>query len=108
MQVSPKSGKPYVIIAQLYAESSDQFDGTIAKKAVFWAAVDKCRKAMRIDPSIYEEANALVVEYEKRFPTPEELFFEEYEWGKSYSVGGWIGESTIIRYYGKDGVEPKY
>ena len=96
-QVDPTDGKPYLLIAELYAKSSSQFSGDIESKAVFWAAVDKCLKAKQIDPSIAESANASIRAYTQYFPSMETIFFNDYSEGQSFQVGGWIGETTTIR-----------
>ena len=96
-QVDPTNGEPYLLIAMLYAESSKQFSGDIDSKAVFWAAVDKCNKAKAIDPSCAERANGLIRAYSAAFPAMEVIFFNDYNEGQSYNVGGWIGETTTIR-----------
>ena len=96
-QVDPTAGEPYLIIAQLYAESSRQFSGEIESKAVFWAAVDKCLKAKSIDPSVAGRANSMINSYSQYFPPMEKIFFNDYSEGQSFNVGGWIGETTTIR-----------
>ena len=96
-QVDPTNGEPYLLIAMLYAESAKQFSGEIESKAVFWAAADKCLKARAIDPSCTERANGLMRAYTAAFPSMETIFFNDYTVGQTYQVGGWIGETTIIR-----------
>ena len=96
-QVDPTAGEPYIIIAQLYAASASQFDGDIASKAVYWAAVDKCIKAKSIDPSVSDRANRLIGSYTSAFPSMETIFFNDFSEGQTYHVGGWIGETTTIR-----------
>ena len=96
-QVDPTAGEPYLIIAQLYAESSKQFSGDIESKAVFWVAVDKCIKAKQIDPSIADRANSMISIYSQHYPSTETIFFNDYAEGQSFTVGGWINETTTIR-----------
>ena len=96
-QVDPTNGEPYLLIGMLYAESAKQFSGEIESKAVFWAAVDKCQKAKQIDPSVAERANASIRAYSQYFPSMETIFFNDYNEGQSFQVGGWIGETTTIR-----------
>ena len=96
-QVDPTAGEPYLIIAQLYAESTKQFTGDIESKAVFWVAVDKCIKAKQIDPSVAERANGLISIYSQHYPSTETIFFNDYAEGQSFTVGGWINETTTIR-----------
>ena len=96
-QVDPTAGEPYLIIAQLYAESMKQFSGELEGKVVFWVAVDKCQRAKQIDSSIADRANSLIYAYSQHFPSMETIFFNDYAEGQSYTVGGWIGETTTIR-----------
>ena len=96
-QVDPTNGEPYLLIGMLYAGSAKQFSGEIESGAVYWAAVDKCNKAKAIDPSCNERANALIRAYSAAFPTMEKIFFNDYNEGQSFNVGGWIGETTTIR-----------
>ena len=96
-QVDPTNGEPYLLIGMLYAGSARQFSGDIESGAVYWAAVDKCQKAKSIDPSCADKANALIRAYSAAFPTMEKIFFNDYNEGQSFNVGGWIGETTTIR-----------
>ena len=96
-QINPTAGEPYLIIAELYAQSARQFNGEVEKRAVYWAAVDKCIQAKNINPSIADRANAMVRSYSAAFPTIETIFFNDYSEGQSYTVGGWIGETTTVR-----------
>ena len=96
-QVDPTNGEPYLLIGMLYAGSAKQYNGDIEKGSVYWAAVDKCNKAKSLDPSIAEKANGLIRAYSSAFPSIETIFFNDYHEGQSYTVGGWIGETTTIR-----------
>ena len=96
-QVDPTAGEPYIIIGMLYAESASQFSGDIESKAVYWAAVDKFQKARAMDSSVAKRASDLIAAYSQHFPPMETIFFNDYAEGQSYTVGGWIGETTTIR-----------
>lgn len=95
-QVDPTAGEPYLIIGLLYAESSKQFSG-FDSNTVFWAAVDKFQKARSVDPGVADRANELIRAYSQYFPKMEDIFFNDYAEGQSFTVGGWIGETTTIR-----------
>ena len=91
-------GNPYLLIAMAYAATSkscgaDDFE----QKAVYWAAVDKCKKAKSVDKTIAEQAQQLIKSYAGQFPNNEEAFFRNLTNGKSYKVGCWINENTIVR-----------
>jgi len=92
-------GKPYILIAKMYAGSANSCGTTkFEKQAVYWVAVDKLYKAKSVDPSVAEEANKLIGKYSSRFPSQEEGFMLTWTAGKTYTVGCWIGESTKVRY----------
>ena len=94
----PNHGEPYILIAQLYADSKIYPDDAILSKTVFWAAVDKLEKAKSVDPACAERAQSLINSYKKHFPTKEDVFFKpELKPGAPFLVGGWIGESVICR-----------
>ena len=96
-QVDPTNGEPYLLIAMLYAGSAKQYNGDIERGAVYWAAVDKCQKAKSLDPSCSDKANSLIRAYTAALPSMETIFFNDYNEGQSFNVGGWIGETTTIR-----------
>ncbi len=99
--LKPNFGKPYILIAKLYAASagscgSDKFE----RCAVYWAAVDKLVKAKSIDsdPEVTKEAGQLIGRYSARYPNAEEGFMRSLVKGASYKVGCWIQENTTVRY----------
>ena len=98
--VDPTAGEPYIIIGTAYAASSNSLsDSKFGGKEVFWAAVDKLVKARTIDPSVANRASELIRSYSQHFPSTETIFFNDYAEGQSFTVGGWIGETTTIRAY---------
>ena len=96
--VDPTAGEPYIIIGLAYAASANSFsDSPFKGKEVYWVAVDKFARAAAIDPSVASRANGNIASYRQHFPSAEDIFFNDYAEGQSYTVGGWIGESTTIR-----------
>ena len=94
-------GRCYIIIGMAYA-STQLFEndnkGRILNKTVYWVAVDQFKKAKQVDPSVEAQANEFINSYSKYFPTKEERFDLPNEFsGSTYYVGGWIGETTVIR-----------
>jgi tetratricopeptide (TPR) repeat protein len=87
-----------MLIGNIYVSASQKFQGTaLEKSAVFWLAVDYFNKARRgEDCSIDAASNAS--KYKKYFPNKEEAFMEGLKEGATYKVGGWINESTKIRF----------
>ncbi len=97
LEVIPNQGRCYLLIGLMYA-GSKPYDNPVLNKTVFWAACDKFNRAKAVDPSVAEEANKLIATYSKYFPTTEEIFFQpELGAGQTFTVGGWIGETTTCR-----------
>lgn len=94
-------GRCYIIIGMCYASTQlypQDAKGRILNKTVYWAAVDKFVKAKQVDPSVEVQANEFINSYSKYFPSKEERFDLPNEFsGSTYYVGGWIGETTVIR-----------
>ena len=82
----------------MYANTRGIYDSAALNKTVYWVAVDKFIKAKQVEPALEEKANELIRSYAPHFPSKEEIFFEpDLEDGKAFTVGGWIGETTICR-----------
>lgn len=89
---------PYILIAKMYANSVDQYDDPVTRRAVYWVAVDKLEKAKSVDPSTADDLNVLIAKYKEQFPTNEDVFMHpDVDDGKPYLVKGWINEKTIAR-----------
>ena len=92
-----ENGKPYILIAQMYASSPKWSDEAALNKCVFFAVIDKLQKAKSVDPSCAEEADKLIRTYAGYTPKDEDLFFIGLKKGSAVTIGGWIGETTTIR-----------
>ncbi len=92
---NPKKGKPYILIAKMYAASASICGKNhFEKSTVYWAAVDKLEEAKRIDTSCINDANQFIKKYSNRFP-------EYSSWApvqKTYKIGCWINETTTMRF----------
>ena len=98
LQMRPNNGTPLILIGRMYAASSEMCgDNEIAKKSVFWVAVDKFNEAKRIDPSVAGDANKSISTYTQYFPAGETIFFHNLKVGDNYKVECWINETTTIR-----------
>lgn len=96
--VDPTSGEPYIIIGLAYAASANSMsDMKFGGKEAYWVAVDKFAKARQLDSSVAARANDLIRSYSQHFPDMTTIFFNTYSEGQSYTVGGWINETTTIR-----------
>lgn len=97
--IKPTSGEPYLMIAQLYGSNARSVDDGMGGASAYWAAVDKCVRAKSIDQSAktVEVANRLINTYSAHFPKQDKAFMLDLIDGNSFTVPGWIGESTTIR-----------
>lgn len=93
-------GSAYMLIGKMYAATASSVypNDAILRKTVYFAAVDKFEKARQVDPSCAEEASSQISAYRAHFPSTEDVFMHpDLEKGKAITVGGWIGERTIVR-----------
>ncbi len=96
----PNDGRPWIMIANLYAKSAASCGGDeIATAAVFWAAADKAQRARSVDndPEVVSTANRMISSYAARFPNRETLFMLGLDGGQTVRAGCWIGETTTAR-----------
>lgn len=98
-------GRAYIAIGDLYARAVNACSGGEMRrkdKAVYWAAVDKYRKARDVAPSLSSVADSKINTYRKVFPTKEDIFYrEDWERGGTFTIDygcySWIGETTSVR-----------
>ena len=91
----PNMGKAYILIGDLYANSVGRCSGDDIPMACAWAAADKYAKAVAVDPSCADKANAQRAKL--RYPSKEDLFKRGLSSGSIYHVGCWIQENTTVR-----------
>lgn len=100
IDANPSNGKAYILIGSMYASTAPSIypgDAVLAK-AVYYAAIDKFERAKSVDPSCASEANRMIATCRVHLPSTEDIFMHpELEKGKSFHVGGWIGENTVVR-----------
>jgi len=95
---NPNSGKSLIMLGDLYAHNSKSYgENDFEHSMVFYVAIDYYYKAKKADPSVEADANQKIATYSQYFPAKEEIFFNGLTVGQSYSVGGWINETTTIR-----------
>jgi hypothetical protein len=86
------------MLGDIYAHNSKSYgENDFERSLVFLVAVDYYSKAKKADSSVEAEANQKIGTYSQYFPPKEEIFFNGLTVGQSYTLGGWIGESTTIR-----------
>ena len=95
----PNWGDPYLLIGKIYiAVRNDVFDNDFDQSTVFWAAIDKFAKAKAVDPEVADQANDMIRQYSKYFPSSETAFYYSLKEGQDYTVGSWINEKTKVRF----------
>ena len=95
--LNPKQGYAYLLLGTLYASTRDCGSSKLDRASVYWAAVDKFAQAKSVQPDLAAECNKQISYYSQYFPTSEEIFFQDYEVGKAFTVPCWINERTTIR-----------
>ncbi len=98
ISLDPTLCKAYMLIGDIYVATSRTFsDDDFEKATVFWVAVDYYNKARAYDECAVDAAGK-ISEYKKYFPNKEEAFMKTLQEGASYKVGGWINETTKVRF----------
>jgi tetratricopeptide (TPR) repeat protein len=97
LEIDANNGYAYLLIGNLYAATKDCGENDFENKAVYWAAVDKFKKAKAVNPELTEDANKYIEAYEARFPRNENIFMYGHKLGATYTVGCWINEKTTVR-----------
>ena len=82
------------MLRQVVTSEGDDFE----KSAVFWVAVDYFERARNAGEDCAVDASQKIADYKKYFPNKEEAFFRSISAGQTYKVGGWINESTKVRF----------
>lgn len=87
-----------MLIGDIYVASTRSFSGTnLEKSAIFWLAVDYYQKARRGEDCSIDAAQN-VAKYSQYFPNREDAFMEGLQENQTYKIGGWINESTKVRF----------
>ncbi len=97
IKADPGSGKPYLLLGNIYAGAKNYGPDDLSHKAVFWVSVDQYIKAKQKDPALISLANDRIKAYSQYFPDTEMVFFFGFNVGDRYTLNGWINESTIVR-----------
>ena len=100
IETNPDYGAPYILIGNMYAKSAKSIypNDAVLAKVVYYAAIDKFEKARQVDQNVAEDAAKLANTYRAHLPSTEEVFMHpDLEKGKTFKIGGWIGETVTIR-----------
>jgi tetratricopeptide (TPR) repeat protein len=97
LSIAPNNGEAYMLMGNIWAGQKCG-DNDIAKKAVFWVAVDYFNKAKSADPSLAEDANKFINSYSQYFPMQQDAFFYDLQDGDTYTVScNGLTEQTRVR-----------
>jgi tetratricopeptide (TPR) repeat protein len=95
--LDPKNGNALYIIAESYAGA--RIGESFENQTVYWVVVDYLIRAKNTDPSLKDQADERIAIYSRLYPTKEEAFFRSMvDEGAAYQVGGWVNETTTIRF----------
>ena len=107
IQLRPGWGKPYILIGDLYAQTSrmcgentgntqsDEF----TKRVGYWAAIEKYRYAKYIDKSLIEDANKKIKIYSSQAPDKTTTFQIIGLDQQTYKITCWYTETIQNPYY---------
>lgn len=97
-EVNPKTGLPYIHIAQLYMSLSakDCNLTDFERKALVWPAIDVLKKAEVAEPALQPTVAAMEAEYLKNIPSKKEAKAAKKSKGDVVAFGCWINESVTL------------
>lgn len=102
IESNPDNGTAYMIVGNAYS-SVKPFNDELQNQMVYWVAADYFRKAKEKDPDLSGRVNEYIQTVSRLFPKKEDLFFiSVIEEGVPYTVGGWINETTTVRFRNED------
>jgi tetratricopeptide (TPR) repeat protein len=99
LAINPNYCEAIMMIGDIYVAASRTFGADdFEKSTVFWVAVDYFNKAARISEDCFADASQKVATYKVYYPNKTEAFFRGLTEGQNYTVGGWINETTKVRF----------
>ena len=90
-------GDAYILMAQAIAGAPNWSDEPALNKCTFFLVIDKLQRAKQVNPECAERAQELINTYAKYTPATKDLFMLGIKAGDRVTIGGWIGESTVVR-----------
>ena len=97
LELDPKSGKAYLLLAGMYANAGKECELTdFDRKALYWLAEDTARKAETADPKYKATVAKLVEGYNKNKPTKDLVKASGKKKGDTVTYGCWINETITI------------
>jgi tetratricopeptide (TPR) repeat protein len=95
----PAWGQPYVRLAELYIEGIDACElSEFEEKAVYWLAIDLCKEAKYVDPSVTLEADRHIFRYGLNRPSYVDITNQGLSKGDTVQFPCWMNTSTKVRF----------
>ena len=95
---NPRYGNALILLGDIYAQYAPKYGETdFDHKTLYWLAVDYFEKAKRNDPDVFQTANSRINTYKVYFPDNETMFMQGFSKGQTFTIEGWINESTKAR-----------
>lgn len=95
--LNPKSGKPYLLLAEMYSSVSKECGlSPFEQKALSWLAVETLKKAEKAEPKYKPTVVVMAEKLGKRIPTKQEAKEAGKKKGDTITFGCWINETITI------------
>ena len=97
IELDPKSGQAYLLLAGMYANPGNECDMTdFERKALYWLAEDTARKAEAAEPKYKATVAKLVEGYNKNKPGKDLAKAAGRKEGDTITYGCWINETVTV------------
>jgi tetratricopeptide (TPR) repeat protein len=90
-------GKAYIALGDAFIACRKQLGDDFQQQSAYWAAADMYQLAARVDPALAEESCQKLAICTAQYPGKEDIFFQDFQAGNNYLVGGCIQENTTVR-----------
>lgn len=96
-QMNPKSGRPYMLLAEMYISAGKECGlNDFDKKALNWLAIETLKKAEAAEPKLKANVASVAQRYAKKTPTKEDIKAAGKKKGNKITFGCWINETITI------------
>ncbi|MES2487993.1 MAG: hypothetical protein V4581_18850, partial [Bacteroidota bacterium] len=98
-ELNPKSGKPYLQLAEMYVSASSGKDCQMSdfdKKALYWLAIETVKKAEIAEPKYKPTVEGLLKRYQPLAPTKADAKAAKKSKGDVVTYGCWINETVTV------------
>lgn len=96
-QTNPKSGKPYIFLAEMYSAVTKECDlSGFDRKALYWLAIETVKKAEQAEPRYKATVAAIINGYSEYAPTKSDAKAAGKKKGDKITYGCWINETLTV------------